>query len=212
MAIQEARGSRATVRFDGKRCIHARRCVMGAPAVFRANVKGPWIFPDEASVEALMRVAHACPSGAITVERHDGGEDETPPPANEMALRENGPLAIHADLEIAGHGRMTRATLCRCGLSQNKPFCDNSHIKGGFVASGEAPSRETEITIPELTGPVTVAAQPDGPLKLSGMIEVASGTGRSVTRIRGAFLCRCGQSANKPFCDGSHTAAGFKAP
>jgi CDGSH-type Zn-finger protein len=44
------------------------------------------------------------------------------------------------------------------------------------------------------------------------MIEVASGTGRSVARVKSAFFCRCGHSANKPFCDGSHARVGFQAP
>jgi CDGSH-type Zn-finger protein/uncharacterized Fe-S cluster protein YjdI len=210
MAVEVVEGAAATVRFDGRRCIHSRRCVMGAPAAFRADVKGPWLHPDSASVEALMRVALACPSGAITVERKDGGAPEGPPAANQLQVRENGPLALHADLEVAGHGRMYRATLCRCGLSKSKPFCDNSHVKGGFVATGEPAARDSTLAIPELTGPVLVEPQPDGPLKITGRIEVASGTGRAVGRIGKAFFCRCGHSANKPFCDGSHKRVGFR--
>src|ERR687892_1883180 len=71
MAVEVAEGRAVTVRFDGSRCIHARRCVIGAPAAFRANVKGAWMEPDAAGVEELMRVALACPSGAITLERRD---------------------------------------------------------------------------------------------------------------------------------------------
>ena len=135
MAVEVVEGKAVTVRFDGSRCIHSRRCVMGAPTAFRANVRGAWIDPDSVEAEAVMRVALACPSGAITVERKDGGTPEGPPAANQMQVRENGPLAIHADLEIAGHGRMYRATLCRCGMSKSKPFCDNSHVAAGFVAT-----------------------------------------------------------------------------
>ena len=106
---------------------------------------------------------------------------------------------------------VTRATLCRCGLSKNKPFCDNSHIEGGFVATGELPSKEMEMSIPDLVGPVTVTPHQDGPLQMKGALEVQTGTGRAVTRVKGAFFCRCGQSGNKPFCDGSHKASGFKS-
>jgi CDGSH-type Zn-finger protein len=106
---------------------------------------------------------------------------------------------------------MTRATLCRCGLSSRKPFCDNSHIKGGFVASGEPAARESALGIPELTGPVVVEPLTNGPLKITGALEVTSGTGRSVARVKSAFFCRCGQSANKPFCDGSHKRVGFES-
>ena len=212
MSIEIAEGAVVAVSFDSRRCIHARRCVMGAPAAFKANVEGPWIDPDAESPEALMRVALACPSGAITVTRSDGGPQEAPPRANIIVLRENGPLAVHAELTIQDHGAMTRATLCRCGLSKNKPFCDNSHVEGGFVASGEPPSRPSSLTIPELTGPVTIRPLPNGPLLVTGRLEIESGTGRNVERVEKAFLCRCGHSANKPFCDSSHKAAGFTAP
>jgi CDGSH-type Zn-finger protein/uncharacterized Fe-S cluster protein YjdI len=212
MAVEIVEGSRATVRFDGGRCIHSRRCVMGAPAAFRAGVKGGWIEPDAAGVEELMRVAYACPSGAITVERKDGGPQEAPPRANLVTVRENGPLALHADLTIEGHGRMFRATLCRCGLSQRKPFCDNAHRKGGFVASGEPASRETTLAITDLVGQVTVTPRPNGPLVVVGRFEIDTGTGRAVDRVEKAVFCRCGHSANKPFCDGSHKRVGFEAP
>jgi CDGSH-type Zn-finger protein/uncharacterized Fe-S cluster protein YjdI len=212
MTIEVAEGKRATVRFDGGRCIHSRRCVMGAPGAFRANVDGSWMRPDSASPEELMRVALACPSGAITVERHDGGAPETAPRANAVTVRENGPLAVHAELTIEGHGAMFRATLCRCGLSMNKPFCDNAHVKGGFVASGEPASREMTLAITDLVGAVTVMPRPNGPLVVVGRFEISSGTGRAVDRVEKAVFCRCGHSSNKPFCDGTHKKVGFEAP
>ena len=62
-----------TLRFNGQRCIHSRHCVLGAPSVFLANVTGPWLHPERVTVEECVAIAHACPSGAITYERHDGG-------------------------------------------------------------------------------------------------------------------------------------------
>ena len=103
MAIEVAEGERVTITFDGHRCIHARRCVTGEPHVFRANVEGPWIDADAADPEALLHVAQNCPSGAIHVMRKDGGPNEHPPVANIVIVRENGPLAFHADLSIDGH-------------------------------------------------------------------------------------------------------------
>ena len=78
MSVEVAEGERVTISFDGHRCIHARRCVMGEPHVFKANVEGPWIDPDAADPEALMQVARNCPSGAIHVTRKDGGAGRAP--------------------------------------------------------------------------------------------------------------------------------------
>ena len=97
-------GADVTIHFDGRRCIHARRCVTGAPGVFRAGVKGDWIDPDAESAEAVLRIAYACPSGAITVERKDGGAGEEAPRTNQVAVLENGPLAARAEMEIEGLG------------------------------------------------------------------------------------------------------------
>lgn len=212
MSIEVAEGQKVAVEFDGHRCIHARRCVMGEPLAFKANVEGPWIDADAADPEALVRVARNCPSGAIHVRRKDGGIEEGPPHANVVIVRENGPLAFHADLRINGEEVGFRATLCRCGLSRHKPYCDNSHINGGFVATGEPVSKESELRITELVGPVEVKPVLNGPLMVTGRLEVESGTGRNVDRVEKAWFCRCGHSSKKPFCDGTHKAVGFQAP
>ena len=82
----------------------------------------------------LATVAQACPSGAIQYTRHDGGEEEQAPEVNLVHVRENGPLALRATLRIAGQPCGYRATLCRCGHSKNKPYCDGRHAPAGFVA------------------------------------------------------------------------------
>jgi len=205
-------GRAMTVYFDGKRCIHARFCVLGSPAVFLANVEGAWIKPDAESAENLSHTIRQCPSGALTYKRHDGGAEETPPPVNLARMRENGPLAIHADLRLKGSGNYLRATLCRCGASKNKPFCDNTHKSTGFAASGEAvPGTQTQA-LAARDGPLTVIPTTDGPYAVAGNLEVCTGTGSTIARVAGAILCRCGGSKNKPFCDGTHAAIGFKAP
>lgn len=212
MTVETTEGAAISVHFDGGRCIHARRCVTGEPSVFRANVEGPWIDAEGATADEILRVAINCPSGAITVKRKDAGADEPAPKTNKILVRENGPLAVHADLEIDGHGAMLRATLCRCGLSNNKPFCDNSHLKGGFAATGEPESKESALAITELVGTVTIKPQPNGPYMVTGRLEIESGTGRNVNRVEKCFLCRCGHSNNRPYCDGSHKKVGFQAP
>ena len=103
-----------------------------------------------------------------------------------------------------------RTTLCRCGLSKRKPFCDNSHKDGGFHATGE-PDEKPSKPLAVRNGPLEIAPQKDGPLKVSGNLEVVSGTGHTVNRVEETFFCRCGHSNNKPYCDGSHRRAGFTA-
>jgi CDGSH-type Zn-finger protein/uncharacterized Fe-S cluster protein YjdI len=212
--IEVARGETGTIYFQAKRCIHSRHCVLEEPEVFQANREGEWIFPDKATPERLARVAQNCVSGAIRYERRDGGQNETAPPVNLIRMRENGPLSLRADIKIIsadGAARdELRATLCRCGQSKNKPFCDQSHIAAGFSASGEALTRPS----PELEwrdGPLVVTPLRDGPLDIRGAAEICTGTGRTIDRTPAVRMCRCGHSGDKPFCDGSHRAAGFTA-
>jgi CDGSH-type Zn-finger protein/uncharacterized Fe-S cluster protein YjdI len=198
------------IRFDVARCIHSRRCVLNAPTVFLANVEGPWLHPETDSVEHLVHVAQSCPSGAITYRRLDGGEEEQAPRVNTINLRQNGPYAVHATLNIDEQPALFRATLCRCGQSKNKPFCDNSHIEAGFEASGEPATLPSE-PLPERGGKLHVIPLKDGPLKVRGPMEICSGTGRTINRTQYAKLCRCGGSANKPYCDDTHLRIGFRS-
>lgn len=58
---------------------------------------------------------------------------------------------------------------------------------------------------------VQVMATENGPYKVTGMIELVDHEGNVIeTRGRSVFLCRCGGSTNKPFCDGTHSKIGFQ--
>ena len=208
--VDEIEGEKLTLIYDGKKCIHSRHCVTGAPGVFLANVEGPWIHPDAIEVDALVEIAHVCPSGAIRYRRKDGKHDETPPPVNLIAIREAGPLAVRAQMRLDGVEGVHRATLCRCGASKNKPYCDSSHHGVNFDATGEPPSSKTDM-LPVRDGVLAIDPQADGPLQVRGNLEITSGTGRVVARVTQARLCRCGASNTKPFCDGSHVRIGFRS-
>jgi len=208
--VERARGQQVEIEFETRRCIHSRFCVTWAPQVFLANVKGPWIHPDAMAVERVVEVAHACPSGAIRYHRLDGGPQEVAPPVNLATVRESGPYAFRAQLVIDGVAAGFRATLCRCGASKNKPFCDGSHHAVGFNATGEPASGDTDM-LPVRDGVLAIDPQSNGPLRVRGNLEILSGTGRAVARTTSAYLCRCGGSASKPFCDGSHAKIGFRS-
>ncbi|MCA0272724.1 MAG: CDGSH iron-sulfur domain-containing protein [Proteobacteria bacterium] len=212
--VETVKGRDVTIHFDGSRCIHSRNCVLHHPDVFVPNVKGEWIHPDAAPADEVIRIGQMCPSGAIRVERTDGrpvASSNQPPVVNMVFVRENGPLAIEAELLLRGQPHdSVRATLCRCGHSARKPFCDGAHTAAGFTATGEPVAKDTPA-LEVRNGPVDLQPQPNGPLKVVGNLEVVSGTGRTVNKVRQVFLCRCGHSQNKPYCDGSHKAAGFVA-
>jgi len=208
--IEEVSGKRVLIRFEAKKCIHSRHCVLSRPDVFVPNVAGEWIHPDAATPEEVEALALSCPSGAIRFERLDGERSEQPPRVNVARVRENGPIAFHGQLEIEGNGAQLRATLCRCGASKNKPFCDASHNAACFKASGEPDTVESAV-LAQRDGVLKIKPTQNGPLMVEGNLELCSGTGRTIRRVTKAFLCRCGQSANKPFCDGTHKRIGFVA-
>ena len=208
--VEEIEGEKLTLLYEGKKCIHSRYCVTWGPNVFLANVQGPWIKPDGMDVERVAEIAHLCPSGAIRYRRKDGKPDEAAPPVNLIGVRESGPYAVRADIRLAGKPINFRATLCRCGASKNKPYCDGSHHEAGFTATGEPPTGTTDM-LPVRDGPLAIDPQPDGPLQVRGNVEIISGTGRVVARSVQVRLCRCGGSGNKPYCDGTHARIGFRS-
>jgi len=58
-------------------------------------------------------------------------------------------------------------------------------------------------------GPLSIMPTKNGPLEVTGNLEIVTGTGRTVAAHAADVLCRCGGSSNKPFCDGTHAKIGF---
>ncbi len=143
-------------------------------------------------------------------EAADTEPEQDLPVSNLIRLRENGALALEGNFCVAGEPQR-RAELCRCGASLRKPYCDGSHSAAGFTAAGEL----ARLPLPPASaagGRVDIQPIADGPLVVCGTVELL-GAGDAVTRFQtGPTLCRCGQSANKPYCDGSHARTGFRAP
>jgi len=206
MSKKKFQTSDGVLTFDGSKCIHSRNCVLNRPDVFVPNVQGDWIHPDKATTAELIQLADACPSGAI--EFQASTSPTSAPLVNTLHIRENGPYTVKAELALNEHKEGVNRTLCRCGASKNKPFCDGSHTQISFVATGEP---ETKVSKPleNRGGLVELKTIENGPLSVNGSLEICSGTGRTVDRTEQVFLCRCGASANKPYCDGSHNRVGF---
>lgn len=210
--VFEYPGGEIDVLWDGRLCIHIGECGNAKGDLFVGG-RDPWCLPDTCSKAEVREVVERCPSGALTYRDHDGSP-EAAPAENTVMVVYNGPLYADGDLEIGGApqdmpGVRFRAALCRCGHSGNKPFCDNSHLKAGFEDYGSVGDKGPGLTA--IGGKLSVKPLTDGPLLIDGNLTIRAGSGRSAWQGTQVALCRCGASRNKPFCDGSHKAAGFKS-
>ena len=59
------------------------------------------------------------------------------------------------------------------------------------------------------TDPVSITLRANGPLKVRGPVVVRRSIGEELSMGDEIALCRCGQSATKPFCDGTHKKVPF---
>jgi len=206
-------GEDVDITYSFKRCIHAKECVNRLSEVFDVN-KRPWIDANGASAAEVATVINLCPSGALHYDRKDGGTEEATPDDNVIVLWHNGPLQFTGDLAIEGAAvaieSETRATLCRCGASENKPFCDNAHKKINFEAASADPTKEPDANA-DASGKLTVTATENGPLQVEGNFRIEDASGNVLHTGKKTWLCRCGGSKSKPFCDGTHNALDFKA-
>jgi CDGSH-type Zn-finger protein/uncharacterized Fe-S cluster protein YjdI len=213
MAVKDYATKELIVSYDASRCIHAAECVRGAPAVFDPAAR-PWIQPENGDAAEIVAVIRRCPTGALTVRNVDGSPIETPDDTNSLSVTPRGPLYLRGRVVFDGGPNASRVeymrvALCRCGQSQNKPFCDNSHKAAGFADPGGCNGPQADFTPGQPTGPVQVKPIKNGPLMLQGWVEFKAADGSTFIAGEKSFLCRCGQSSNKPFCDGTHKKVGF---
>lgn len=211
--VQRYAGKNVDVLWDERLCIHIGECGRAQGELFVGGRK-PWCQPDLVQVGEVKDVVDRCPSGAISYTTKDESAMESAAPGNTVTVVYNGPLYVRGDLDVDGAqpdmpGVRFRAALCRCGQSQNKPFCDNAHEDANFRdygAVGESGPGEEGVD-----RKLTIKRAPNGPLLLSGDFSIVAASGRKAWTGTKVALCRCGSSKNKPFCDGAHKAANFKA-
>jgi CDGSH-type Zn-finger protein/uncharacterized Fe-S cluster protein YjdI len=202
-------GEHVDILYNLKRCIHAEECIHRLAEVFD-NKRRPWILPGDAGVDRVAETVEHCPSGALHYESKEGSPGEAVPVTNSIVVWHNGPLQLSGDLHIEGVTvdlqDETRVTLCRCGGSQNKPFCDNTHKTNGF--EGALVNGLTAVPVSD-GGPLKVSVMPNGPLIIEGAFTITDETDAVVFSGQKTNLCRCGESSKKPFCDGTHKTNGF---
>jgi len=114
-------------------CIHSAKCVHGLPGVFKPKEK-PWIQIENGSSEELIKTIDTCPSGALSYYKNSGDpkNSEEMSETKKVEVIKDGPLMVFGDTEIThDDGRVEvkkrSSAFCRCGKTQNGPFCDGSH-------------------------------------------------------------------------------------
>ena len=124
------KGKKITIHDNRGICAHAGYCTDGLASVFRLKEE-PWIQPDAASVDEIIATIQKCPSGALSYSVDDvEHRDWDGEPA--IFVAPNGPYVVSGGPDIADTPRAEGTseehfTLCRCGGSKNKPFCDGTH-------------------------------------------------------------------------------------
>jgi len=138
---KEYSNGEVTVIWQPEICMHSGICFRGLPSVFQPRVR-PWIKIDAASTEEIVNQVKACPSRALSyyrnAEENEADESNLEESLNtEVEVLKNGPLLIRGTLKVIHRDgreeiRIKRTTFCRCGGSNNKPYCDGRHNKNGF--------------------------------------------------------------------------------
>ena len=146
--VERAYGNeQIAVYWEPKLCIHSAHCIRGLPQVFNPAAR-PWVAIDAATADQIAETIMTCPTGALHFERLDGGPQEGQVETTTIDVRPNGPLYIRGHIRIEGPGghvirEDTRVALCRCGQSNNKPFCDGTHRQIGFRTDLPGKSAQT---------------------------------------------------------------------
>ncbi len=201
--LQEYPGQDVTIYFNRSICSGAGNCVRGLPSVFKSGDGSDWIFPDNGTLDKIIERVQACPSGALAYSVGgkvivDEREDE------KITIAKDGPYHVEGvTLEQRPnptHSSASKYSLCRCGFSKNKPFCDYSHAEKGWTEEDELAA---ETSSPPAGNenqdagdqPVVADNQPiASPLKKGQEYD----------------FCTCGRSGSQPFCDGSHAGTSFQ--
>jgi len=133
---KDYRGKDITVHYNLGVCSHDGSCIRMQPGVFNINCR-PWITPDNGDVDKIIDTIRHCPSGALSYTLH--GEKHTDFFNNEIKIKaaRKGPLELRGIILKDDQGSkpetLDHYTLCRCGKSKNKPFCDGKHLKHKFT-------------------------------------------------------------------------------
>jgi uncharacterized Fe-S cluster protein YjdI len=127
-----------TVVWKNEQCIHSTLCWKGLNTVFNPKER-PWIKPERASTQAIVEQVKKCPSGALSYFMNNEMDAQSTETEVETIIEAtaNGPLLVYGNVNVKdAQGNSTRknkvTAFCRCGHSDNKPYCDGTHRKVEF--------------------------------------------------------------------------------
>lgn len=194
-------GIGVTIADNRGTCAHSGFCTDRLPTVFRTETE-PFVAPAGGRVDEIVRAGLACPSGALsaTTDGADpvGHSDSARPAAIEVS--QDGPYRVTGEIELLDRaGRpeprndgasLEHYSLCRCGKSQNKPFCSGMHWyadfhdpplpeqatlfqwAGGFPALLRLTRRFYEVHVPEdpLLSGLFSQMSPDHPQRVASWV------------------------------------------
>jgi CDGSH-type Zn-finger protein/uncharacterized Fe-S cluster protein YjdI len=126
-------GKKITIHDNRRICSHAAECVNNLPSVFKLNAR-PWIESDGATVEEIIYTIRKCPSGALSYSIDGFGYKDQNERKPMVTVSRDGPFLVTVGIDLIGENiqfgdgaSKEYYTLCRCGASSNKPFCDGMH-------------------------------------------------------------------------------------
>lgn len=130
--MQTYKGTDITIDFNRSICAGSGNCVRGLDSVFKSDKSNSWIFPDEEINSNIIETINSCPSGALSFSI-DGKTTIDKRSEPKISVAKNGPYMVegivHEGMPTPTNFCPTKYTLCRCGNSENKPYCDYSHAK-----------------------------------------------------------------------------------
>ena len=127
---EDYEGKRITIHDNRGICAHAGKCTDGLPQVFKLGQE-PWIEAEAADAQEIASTVDQCPSGALSYTK-DGALHRDREGDPQVFVAPHGPYVVTGgpvleDTTMAQGASPEHYTLCRCGESKNKPFCDGTH-------------------------------------------------------------------------------------
>ncbi len=124
-----------TVSWDADTCFHSEVCTKNLSSVFNLKQK-PWVNVNGATKEEIIKLINTCPSGALSYNLSSTEEKDITPSVS-IRIVPDGPMLVNGAFELTDKdGNVSKVdkntAFCRCGGSENKPYCDGTHKKIGF--------------------------------------------------------------------------------